>query len=256
MRTLLLLRSFLVQGCWNYRTMVGTGLGWALLPVLRRRQEGGEDGEDGCVPGRHLDHFNGHPYLLTVALGALAREELDGTPPERIERFRRVLPAPLGSLGDNLIWATWRPACLVAALLATALGLGALWVVAGLLVLYNGAHLALRIWGLRAGWTQGIEVGRALGAGRLPLWAERIGVAGVLLLGLLLGVLLVRGVAAQWWGIAWLASAAVLLFVGLRGGVATGRRGSVLLLVLIVTGFVWGGLDGGGLSAGNTGPDP
>jgi len=253
MRTLLLLRSFLIQGSWNYRTMVGTGLGWALLPALRRRA--GEEDQASAL-NRHLTHFNGHPYLMTVALGALAREELNGTDPERVARFRTVLPAPLGSLGDTLVWAAWRPACLVGGLLAAALGLGALWVLTALLLVYNGLHVALRIWGIRVGWTQGLEVGRALGAARLSLWAERIGRVGVLVLGLLLGLFVVQGFMVAGWGIFWLAAVGAFLVIGLRGGVATGRRGSMLLLVLIVSGFIWGGIDGGAFFARDAGSNP
>jgi mannose PTS system EIID component len=251
MRTLLLLRSFLIQGCWNYRTMVGTGLGWALLPVLRKKKEG-----EARDVSRHVGHFNGHPYLMTVALGALAREEEGGTDPEAVERFRRVLPAPLGSLGDGLIWAAWRPTCLLVALLAAALGMGAGWVVAGLLVLYNAVHLGLRVWGIRAGWEHGLHVGRALGAARFPLWAERIGRGGVLVLGALLGLGLVRGAGVPGWGPFWLVGVLVLLGVGLRRGGRAGRRGPALLLALIVGGFIWGGVDGGFVSVGDGGVGP
>jgi mannose PTS system EIID component len=250
MRTLLLLRSFLIQGCWNYRTMVGTGLGWALLPVLRRK------GGDGAMDvSRHVGHFNGHPYLMTVALGALGRAEEEGTDPEAVERFRKVLPAPLGSLGDGLIWASWRPACMVVALLVAVLGVGAGWVVAGVLALYNAVHLGIRIWGLRAGWEHGLHVGRALGAARLPLWAERIGRAGVLFLGVLLGLVLVRGAGVPQWGPVWFVGVVALLGVGLRKGGGAGRRGSALLLALIVFGFIWGGVDGVFASVGDRGID-
>jgi mannose/fructose/N-acetylgalactosamine-specific phosphotransferase system component IID len=259
-RTRLLLRSFLIQGCWNYRTMVGTGLAWALLPALklreRDRQSRGETDGGADAVARHLGHFNGHPYLMTVALGALAREELNGSDPERVRRFRRVLPAPLGSLGDTAIWAAWRPACLLAALLAALLGAPSFLIVAGLLLAYNVVHLGVRIWGVRAGWAQGVEVGRALGAARFPVWAERIGRVGVLVLGLLLGLLLVEGLQAGGWGLFWLAGAAASLGVGLRGGASAGRHGSVLILVLILGGFIWGGLDGGVFSAGEPGTDP
>ena len=257
MRTRLLLRSFLIQGSWNYRTMVGTGLAWALLPALRRRKGDSrvrDAGEDDAV-ARHVGHFNGHPYLMTVALGALAREELNGVDPERVRRFRRVLPAPLGSLGDTAIWASWRPACLVTALLGVVLGAPALLIVACLLLAYNAVHLGVRVWGVRAGWAEGVEVGRALGAARFPVWAERIGRVGVLVLGLLLGLLLTEGLQARGWGIFWLAGAAASVAVGFRGGASAGRHGSALVLVLILGGFIWGGVDGGVFSGGEPGTD-
>lgn len=255
MRTRLLLRSFLIQGSWNYRTMVGTGLAWALLPALKRRKRGSrvrEAGDDDAI-ARHVGHFNGHPYLMTVALGALAREELNGIDPERVRRFRRVLPAPLGSLGDTAIWASWRPACLLAALLGVVLGAPAPLIVAALLLTYNAVHLGVRVWGVRAGWAEGVEVGRALGAARFPVWAERIGRGGVLVLGLLLGLLLVEGLQVRGWGLLWLAGAAASLAVGFRGGVSAGRHGSALVLVLILGGFIWGGADGGVFSGAEPG---
>lgn len=246
MRTLLLLRSFLVQGSWNYRTLVGTGLAWVLLPVLRRvdRDRTGEDPSHPAL-ARHLDTFNGHPYLLTVAAGALAREELEGAEERALARFRKVLPAPLGSLGDTVIWAGWRPACLVLALVLALLGVPAVPLLVGLLAVYNLVHLGLRVWGVRIGWREGLRVGTALGAGRLPLQAERIGRLGVLSLGLLLGLLLLEGSRFQGWGLLWLPAAGASLWLGYRGGASRGRVGSALLLALILGGFVWGGMDGG-----------
>src|SRR5207237_102193 len=71
---------------------------------------------------RESHYFNAHPYLASVAVGALARAELDGEPPERIERFRTALAGPLGSVGDRLVWAGWLPFCSLAALAIFGLG--------------------------------------------------------------------------------------------------------------------------------------
>jgi len=67
---------------------------------------------------RQSAYFNAHPYLAAVAVGALARAELAGVPPERIERFRTALSGPLGSVGDRLVWAGWLPFCSLVALVA------------------------------------------------------------------------------------------------------------------------------------------
>src|SRR5207244_10928421 len=75
-----------------------------LLPDLRR--EGGDDGvayRAAVARGAHF--FNAHPYLCGLAVGAAARAELDGVPPEQVERLRTALCGPLGSLGDRLVWA-------------------------------------------------------------------------------------------------------------------------------------------------------
>ncbi|MDH3298700.1 MAG: PTS system mannose/fructose/sorbose family transporter subunit IID, partial [Gemmatimonadota bacterium] len=65
-------RTFSVQGSWNYRTMVAPGVTNALLPLLRRIHEGNPDRLESSVL-RHLESFNTHPYLASLAVGALAR---------------------------------------------------------------------------------------------------------------------------------------------------------------------------------------
>ena len=70
-------------------------------------------------------YFNAHPYLAALAIGALARAELDQVPPARIERFRSALCGPLGSVGDRLVWASWLPGCSLIALLIFGLGASA-----------------------------------------------------------------------------------------------------------------------------------
>ena len=88
-------------------------------------------GQDGhayrAALARESQYFNAHPYLAAVAVGALARAELDGEPPARIERFRTALCGPLGSVGDRLVWAAWLPLCSLVALAAFGLGARRRW---------------------------------------------------------------------------------------------------------------------------------
>ncbi len=102
------LRSFVVQGSWNYHTMLGSGFAFALLPGLRRVYAGDREGYEAAVR-RHLEHFNAHPYLVGLALGATLRMEEDGVGAETVHRFKVAVRGPLGSLGDQLVWATWLP---------------------------------------------------------------------------------------------------------------------------------------------------
>src|SRR5207247_1610011 len=95
------------------------------------------------------------------AVGAAARAEHDGVPPEQVERLRTALCGPLGSLGDRLVWAGWLPFTSGLALIGVALGLG-LPAILGFVVVYNVGHVALRWWALRAGWTYGARVAQAL----------------------------------------------------------------------------------------------
>jgi PTS system mannose-specific IID component len=162
-RVAMFFRLLAVQGAWNYETLVGNGIGFCVEPALRRLP-GGRDGEAyRAALARQSQYFNAHPYLTSVAVGALARAELEGAAPERIERFRTALCGPLGALGDRLVWATFLPLCSFAALVVFGIGGSPLATVLTFLVLYNIGHLGLRIWGLQAGWRKGLNVAQSLG---------------------------------------------------------------------------------------------
>ena len=156
-----LARLFTIQASWNYERMQGVGFGHAAEPALRSL-EGGRGGQRyRSALARESRFFNAHPYFASLAVGAALRAELDGEPPERIERLRETLCGPLGSIGDRLFWASWLPICSAAALLAFVFGAKG-WAALLFLALYNLAHLACRVWGLRAGWERGLQVGAAL----------------------------------------------------------------------------------------------
>ncbi|MCL6650437.1 MAG: PTS system mannose/fructose/sorbose family transporter subunit IID [Chloroflexi bacterium] len=77
-RLAMLLRLLAVQGSWNYETMVGTGVGFCLEPALRHLPGGVGGDRYREALARECEYFNAHPYLCAVAVGALARAELDG----------------------------------------------------------------------------------------------------------------------------------------------------------------------------------
>lgn len=190
-RTSAFLRSFAIQGSWNYRTLLGGGLAYAMLPLLARVYAGNPVALRESLR-RHAASFNGHPYLCTMAVGALARLESEGHDPARIERFRTALRGPLGALGDRAVWAGWRPVCLLGTILAFGLGLGPWKAAALFLVVYNAGHLWLRAWAFRRGWDAGLSVGTLLSGSlvdRAPRW---LAPAAQLLLGAATGVLLLR----------------------------------------------------------------
>jgi PTS system mannose-specific IID component len=156
-------RLLAVQGSWNYETLIGNGIGFCVEPVLRYLPGGVHGPAFKEAMARESTYFNAHPYLAAVAVGALARAELSGVAPERIDRFRIALCGPLGSVGDQLVWAGWLPFCSLVSLIAFGWGAHPLAVVLIFLLLYNAGHLALRIWGLHVGWTRGLGVASALG---------------------------------------------------------------------------------------------
>lgn len=179
-------RSLAIQGSWNYEILIGNGIGFCVEPALRRLPGGIDGDEYRQALARQCRYFNAHPYLAGLAIGALARAETEHVDPVRIERFRTALAGPLGSVGDRLVWASWLPACSLAALMLFGLGLSPLLVVVGFLVLYNAGHFGLRNWALRAGWQNGLRVASALGHPLLQHGPRYIGRIAAVLGGLAL----------------------------------------------------------------------
>ena len=117
-------RSFLIQAVWNYQSMLSIGFCFALTPVAKKlfkdRQKRIE------FYNRHLNFFNAHPYFSSFALGAISRIEEDMVLEGRedyykVDRLKNALIGPLGAIGDQLIWATLKPASILIGLLAVIL---------------------------------------------------------------------------------------------------------------------------------------
>ncbi|WP_420129977.1 PTS system mannose/fructose/sorbose family transporter subunit IID [Longimicrobium sp.] len=231
-RRAMLLRSLAVQGSWNYQTLIGTGMAFVLAPALRHVYAD-DPAKLREALARHAALFNAHPYLAGVAAGALARLEADGVPPELIDRFKSAVRGSLGSMGDRLVWLTWRPAC---ALLMVALLLaGAGWWIAVLafLIAYNALHLWMRVWGLNAGWRDGLQVARALREAPFERLGDRAGDAGAVLSGF-------AAVLAIGWGgepgIPYAAVGALALAAGIMLGPRVRWVAAVALTAILVAG--------------------
>lgn len=152
------LRSFLLQGSWNFERMQSLGFAYAMLPFLRSVCK--DEGRRRELLARHVGYFNTQPYLASFALGATARleEEVEAgrARPEDVERLKAALMGPLGAIGDSLFWGGVKPA---AAVIAVVLFLsGILWAPAAFLVLYNIPHLFARWAALRDGYEHGVKV--------------------------------------------------------------------------------------------------
>lgn len=227
------LRSFAVQGSWNYRTLIGAGFAFALLPALRVIYRDRPDELRAAVQ-RHVGLFNSHPYLVPMALGAVAVLEQTENPLV-IERFKSAVRGSLGSLGDRIVWAGWRPVCVLVALLMVALGSSWLATVLVFLLLYNTGHVLLRIYALHAGTKFGKQLGEQLRAAPVERVQRILQRSGTFLIGVLLP-LLVTGrtftveLPAWWLGIAVLA-----VVTGARFGAAVRLPlvGALTLLTLI-----------------------
>ena len=185
-------RLFAVQGGYNYEVMIGNGIAFAAEPAFRLLP-GGRGGEAyRAAMARHSRYFNAHPYLAALAVGALVRAELDGEDPVRVERFRTACCGPLGAAGDRLVWAGWLPFCSALGLLAFGAGLGAAGVLAVFVGTYNLGHIALRAWGLRAGYRDGLMIAAALASPLLRKSPLHVARATALVAGIALPLVLRR----------------------------------------------------------------
>jgi PTS system mannose-specific IID component len=243
-------RLFGLQSAWSYERMLGIGFAHAMEPLLRplRAADGGTRYHDALARGAQF--FNAHPYVTSLAIGATARAEVDGVPPEKIERLRQALCGPLGALGDRLVWAGWLPVCSALGLILVGFG-AAGWGVAAFLILYNAVHVALRVWGLRAGWREGMRVATALANPVLHRGLEVVGPLAALAVGVALPVVLVwavrgAGLHLPWW-LTWrhlvaagAGAGAFALLAGRLGTRITGLRLATLVLaVAAVGGVLW-----------------
>lgn len=235
------LRSFTIQGSWNYRSMVGGGVAFCLLPVLRAvARTRSEPLQDALQ--RHVGHFNAHPYLTSLALGAISRLEADGEDPEAVKRFKAAIRGPLGGLGDALIWAGWLPTMSLVALIAAWWGAGPFLTVLLFLGLYNLGHLSLRIWAFTAGLDAGKELGPLLRSANLAPLAGRVTRVGTVLLGFLTGLIFAidEGLRDPAW--LWLPLAVGALAVGMLGGQRIWRPTALIVVGTVSLVIVLGSL--------------
>lgn len=235
-RAAMFVRSFAIQGSWNYRTLIGAGLAFTLLPGLRALYRDDPERLDEAVR-RHTQLFNAHPYLAPMGVGAVVVLEEEGESPAVIERFKAAIRGSLGTLGDRLVWAGWRPVCLVFAIALLLVGVRWWAVLGAFLVVYNVGHLALRAWAFRLGWRRGRGVGEQLRRSAVPQLQRVLSVVGAFVLGVVLPLLGSGHLAGARLALPWLLAAAVTAGLGARYGERVRRP-----IVVALVGFALAGL--------------
>jgi mannose PTS system EIID component len=231
------LRSFAIQGSWNYRTLQGSGFAYALMPVLRHVYANDGAGLQDAVT-RHTTLFNAHPYLAGIALGAVARMEIDGEDPALIERFKVALRGSLGTIGDRIIWAAWRPACVLFALVVLLATWSATAAVIAFLLVYNIGHFTLRWWALSIGLTHGRHVAERLRRAPFMHWHDVIAPVAAFLLGIALPLVAAGGLTGSRLATAWFVLPAVAAAAGWKLGGAVRVPAIALLAIATIAGLL------------------
>lgn len=106
------LRSFFLQGSWNYERMQNGGWVFAMIPAIKRLYKTKEERADALK--RHLEFFNTHPYVASPVLGvtlALEEERANGAQIDdvTIQGVKVGMMGPLAGIGDPVFWFTVRP---------------------------------------------------------------------------------------------------------------------------------------------------
>ena len=246
-RARIFLRSLLIQGSWNYRTVLGTGFAFAMLPLLRKLYAEDTGALERSL-ARHSGHFNTHPYLSPFVLGAAATLEGEGAEPEEVERLKRAGGAALGAMGDSLVWGALLPIASALALALWFAGGGAVPTLVLFLALFNTFHLIIRTWALSAGLGAGRRFAERLGRAKLGPLTARARDAAAVGCGLLVGLLLFAGPerladqlsipsTGRFWHLPVLACA---LAVGAIAGRGAWRPSAALVTALVAAAALWG----------------
>ena len=195
--TLVFLRLFLLQVVWNFERYLSYGVAYVLLPVLKKIYPGAEEKSQALI--RHLEYFNTHPYMASFVLGAVARmeEEKQQAPKprqkqkeEEISALKVGMMGPIAAMGDNLFWATIRPYCgllAVTLVLSRSFSPAHYWMVPVLfLLVYNVAHVGIRLMGFVQGFREGDQVVLVLRKYGFQDAIRGLRVASIILLGVLI----------------------------------------------------------------------
>ena len=176
------LSSLFIQSSFNYRGMQNLGFAFSLLPLARRLQ--GDSKRLSAFLTRHLQLFNTHPYLSGPIIGSVARMEAinaeKGNEGAEIVSFKNALMGPYAALGDSFFWGAMKPfASIFSIVFALQKSLLAPLV---FIMLYNPAHLWVRVRGFVEGYRRGkngIDFIRSLNLPRLTTWVRWISLAGL-----------------------------------------------------------------------------
>ncbi len=168
------LRSLFISAAFNYRGMQNLGFIFTMLPLAKQLR--GDKERLIAFLVRHFQLFNTHPYLSAAVIGSVVRGEMDGLKTDSNDNsalnLKNALAGPYAALGDSFFWGAMKPlAAVFSVLLAWQ---SSLLASVALLILYDPAHLWVRIRGFMEGYrgrNEGIDFIRRLD---LPLVSERI----------------------------------------------------------------------------------
>jgi len=153
------IRSFFSQGSWSPKYRQNLGFAFCMEPVGKELWTDTENRIKFNM--RHMEYYNGNPFMSTLVFGAVAKMEeclryREGVSEDDIRRFKKVVGPATGSVGDRLFWSNLRPfGILLGLLFAVFYGL---WGVLIFLAVFNIPTFILKWHWLNAGYRLGSKV--------------------------------------------------------------------------------------------------
>lgn len=149
----IVIRSFMLQACFNYERFQAAGWVYGLIPGLKKIHQDEDDLRLALV--NHMQFFNTSPQLVTLVQGIILAMEENKESPESIHAVKVALMGPLGGIGGALFWLTALP---------ISVGIGASLCLQGnvagpfvFLLLYNVPYLAAKFGLMRLGYSGGVK---------------------------------------------------------------------------------------------------
>jgi len=177
----ILLRSLTIQASFNFKRMQNLGFTFTMLPQLRNYD-----------PQRvihslasHLQMFNTHPYFTAAVVGSIVRLEEEGDTLEA-DHLKNAVMGPYAAIGDSFFWGALRLFSAVGTVILAYQG----YLLAPLvfLLLYNPAHVWVRIRGFFEGYRRGKHSIHFIKGLDLPRLTGRIRLLSLILTGILAAV--------------------------------------------------------------------
>ncbi|WP_141430556.1 PTS mannose transporter subunit IID [Bacillus sp. 03113] len=184
--TKMFIRANLLLGSFNFERMQAIGYCYSMIPAIKRLYKSGEEQNNALK--RALEFFNTQPFLAAPILGvnaAMEEKKANGAPIEdsSIAGVKVGLMGPLAGVGDPIFWGTLRP--VLGALGATIALTGNIIGPLLFFVVFNVIRLGVVWYGVRYGYSKGMEIISELGGNRLQKLTEGASILGLFVMGAL-----------------------------------------------------------------------
>ncbi len=181
------IRSFLLQGSWNFERMQALGFCYSILPVLNKLYKNNNNKKKKAFK-RHLEFFNTHPYMVSPIIGIIIAMEEEKSKYNKIksDSIRNIkigLMGPLAGIGDPVFWGTIRP--MLSAIGASLAINGSIIGPIFFFISFNIIRLLTLYYGLHYGYKKGINIIKELNDNFIKKITEASSILGLFVLGAL-----------------------------------------------------------------------